>query len=218
MVGMLDFARDAEGCRHPPFGSVASATARTEPVGTVASYSDGQRIYSDGQRASRIYEVERGAVRVCHTLADGRRQILAFHLPGEWFGFEANNVHRFSAEAIGNTSLRGANLPGGADFPWSLFSPVLRNLALAEQHQLVIGRSCACERVGAFLIEMAERQGRPASLTLMMSRTDIADYLGLTNETVSRSFSKLRARGIVRLHGISGVEIAKWNALMELCA
>lgn len=218
MAGMLDFAREAGGCRHGPLGLAAPAVATTEPAGIVASFTDGQRIYSDGQRASRIYEVEHGAVRVCHTLADGRRQILAFHLPGEWFGFEANSVHRFSAEAIGNTSIRGTRLTGGGDPPSSLFSPLLHNLVLAEQHQLVIARSCACERVAAFLIEMAERQGRPASLTLMMSRTDIADYLGLTNETVSRSFSKLKARGIVRLHGISGVEIAKWSTLMELCA
>jgi CRP/FNR family nitrogen fixation transcriptional regulator len=217
MDGIHEIASAAENRRPRHFGSAVPAGARAKPVDTIANFNEGQAIYSDGQPAGRIYEVERGAVRVYRTLADGRRQILAFHFSGDWFGFASDGVHHFSATAIGDAFIRSTSLAGACEFPGSLFPPMLCNLALSEQHQLVIGRTSACERVAAFLMEMAERQGRLNPLTLVMSRTDIADYLGLTNETVSRCISKLRARGIVRLRGANAIELVKWNALKDLC-
>ncbi|MDI7864468.1 helix-turn-helix domain-containing protein [Rhizobiaceae bacterium n13] len=191
----------------------ASLASRSRPT---SSYANGQEIYAEGQRATRIYRVEFGAVRVCHSLADGRRQILSFHLPGEWFGFGANSVHRFSAEAIGYTGIQSLGLTATMDLSSSLMPAVLQCLARAQDHQLLITRQCATERTAAFLSEMAERQGDRNLVQLPMARADIADYLGLTTESVSRSFTRLKDKGVIRFHGQRSIEIARWDMLQLL--
>jgi CRP/FNR family nitrogen fixation transcriptional regulator len=92
----------------------------------------------------------------------------------------------------------------------------LRTLSRAQRHLLVVGRQNAIERVAAFLLDMAERQGGLDRIDLPMSRGDIADYLGLTVETVSRIFTKLRAKGIIRLDGAREIEIVRWQALVDM--
>ncbi|TIP02293.1 MAG: transcriptional regulator, partial [Mesorhizobium sp.] len=119
-------------------------------------------------------------------LADGRRQISAFHLAGETFGFEAGSTHRFFAEAINGTGVRVFRTPAGTDTSRQLLPLALKSLTRAQEHLLVLGRQNAIERVAAFLVEMSERQGELTQVELPMSRIDIGDYLGLTIETVSR--------------------------------
>jgi CRP/FNR family nitrogen fixation transcriptional regulator len=179
-------------------------------------YPAGAEIYADGGRAEAIYQVEYGAIRVYRLLADGRRQISAFHLAGEIFGFEADNAHHFFAEAITSTSLRRFRLSPGADISRDLLPLALRSLMRAQDHLLVLGRHTAIERVAAFLIDMAERQGASGHVDLPMSRMDIGDYLGLTIETVSRVFSRLKERKIIRLTNSRSVEILKWDALHQM--
>lgn len=179
-------------------------------------YLAGAEIYADGERAEAIYQVEFGAIRIYRLLADGRRQISAFHLPGEIFGFEADHAHHFFAEAIVSTSLRRFRIAPGADISRDLLPLALRSLMRAQDHLLVLGRNTAIERVAAFLIDMAERQGGSGHVDLPMSRMDIGDYLGLTIETVSRVFSRLKERKIIKLTNSRSVEILKWDALRQM--
>jgi CRP/FNR family nitrogen fixation transcriptional regulator len=179
-------------------------------------FAPGQEIYAQGEKAGSIYQVEFGAVRVYRLLADGRRQISAFYLPGEVFGLEADASHHFFAEAIIGTSIRMFSILGSADISQKLLTLTLRSLTRAQEHLLVLGRQTAAERVAAFLLDLAERQGGIEQVDLPMSRMDIGDYLGLTIETVSRVFTRLKEKGIIGLPTLRSAEIKKWKALQAM--
>ena len=179
----------------------------------ISVYPAGSEIYAQGEKAGNLYQVEFGCVRVYRMLADGRRQISAFHLSGETFGFEAHPLHHFFAEAIGAVGVRTLLPTQGVDMSSRILPLALQGLVRAQEHLLVLGRQSAVERVAAFLLDMAERQGGLDRLELPMSRTDIADYLGLTIETVSRVFSKLKENGAIRLISLRSIEIRKWQVL-----
>jgi len=179
-------------------------------------YPSGTEIYAQGGKAGNLYQVEFGCVRVYRMLADGRRQISAFHLSGEIFGFEAHSVHHFFAEAIGAVGVRILMPVQGVDMSPQILPLALQGLVRAQEHLLVLGRQSAVERVAAFLLDMAERQGGLVRIELPMSRTDIADYLGLTIETVSRVFSRLKEKGAIRLISLRSIEIRKWQALQGM--
>ncbi|MCA1409208.1 helix-turn-helix domain-containing protein [Ensifer sp. IC3342] len=183
----------------------------------IISFIDGQSIYSPGQRAGQAYRVEFGAVRVYRVLANGRRQILAFHFGGNWFGLQNEDRHRSTAEAIGATGVKSVSLQEDPHIWQGLLPAVLENFLSAQEHQLVIGRQSAVERVAGFLLEMSDRSGHSHRFELFMPRVDIADYLGLTIETVSRSLTKLKKKGIIKLHGARGIEIVAYGVLQKLC-
>lgn len=182
-----------------------------------AFHPAGSEIFSQGSEASCFYVVKFGCVRVYRLLADGRRQISAFHLPGEAFGFEADKRHHFFADAVGATSTVSMRISASPELSGAFLSLALRGLVRAQEHLLVLGRQNAPERVAAFLLDMFERQGGLERFDLPMSRADIADYLGLSLETVSRVFTKLRGEGIIRLVSLRTVEILKMGALAEMC-
>jgi CRP/FNR family transcriptional regulator, nitrogen fixation regulation protein len=171
-------------------------------------------IFGEEELAEYVYQIIDGAARTYKLLPDGRRQINSFHLPGDLFGLENGATHRFTAEAVVETNVRitrrrslldtAANCKAGAT---NLLSLVTRNLQHAENHMLLLGRKTALEKVAAFLLEMDERQARPNVMLLPMTRRDIADYLGLTIETVSRALSTLRAENILRFEGQTQREV-----------
>ncbi|MBB4371665.1 CRP/FNR family nitrogen fixation transcriptional regulator [Bradyrhizobium sp. cir1] len=171
-------------------------------------YRRGSEIFGEGEEPEYVYQIISGAVRTYKLLPDGRRQINAFHLPGDMFGFENETTHRFTAEAIVETNVhlmrRTSILEtvryGGAGTK-DLIRFVTQNLQHAESHMLLLGRKTSLERVTAFLLEMDERLQRPDVMILPMNRRDIADYLGLTLETVSRALSILRDEGLLRFDG-----------------
>jgi len=179
-------------------------------------YPSGTEIYSQGEKAGNLFQVQFGCVRVYRLMADGRRQISAFHMSGDVFGFEAEATHQFFAEAIGGTGVRKILLtPEIAASP--MFLPLaLQTMSRAQQHLLVLGRQNAAERVAAFLVDMAERQGGLDHLDLPMPRGDIGDYLGLTIETVSRIFTKFRQMGFIQLEGSREVEILNRQSLQGM--
>jgi CRP/FNR family nitrogen fixation transcriptional regulator len=194
----------------PPFG---------RSVQPPTFYPAGTEIYGQGETCGSLYKVEFGAVRIYRLLSDGRRQISAFHLSGEVFGFEADTIHHFFAEAICGTGIRTLRMTSSqGDRAIELLPMALRGLVRAQEHLLVLGRQNAIERIAAFLVEMCERQGGLRQVDLPMSRTDIGDYLGLTIETVSRVFSKLRQNGIVRLPSLRSVEIVNGQTLRDMAA
>ncbi|MBP2234915.1 CRP/FNR family nitrogen fixation transcriptional regulator [Sinorhizobium kostiense] len=193
------------------------AKAQVSGPHLVATYKAGREIYAEGDLNDKCYQVSTGAVRVYRLLSDGRRQVVSFHLPGEMFGFEAGTDHSFFAEAITDTTLAVFGRRHMQERSRDLLALALAGMARAQQHLLVIGRQCAVERIAAFLVDLCERQGGGRLLRLPMSRQDIADYLGLTIETVSRVMTKLKARSVIALRDARTVDIMRLDALRSLC-
>jgi len=172
------------------------------------SYRKGTEIYGEKEPADYVYQVKTGAARSYKLLSDGRRQIGAFHLVGDIFGLENSSEHRFTAEAIVDSTVRlikrrSLELVAESDamVARNLLSMTTNNLQHAEDHMLLLGRKTSLERVAAFLIEMDRRLTAAGVLALPMCRRDIADYLGLTLETVSRALSRLHELGILGFIG-----------------
>lgn len=172
------------------------------------SYKKGTEIFGEKEPADYVYQVTTGAVRSYKLLSDGRRQIGAFHLTGDIFGLEIGTDHRFTAEAIVDTTVRlmkrrSLELVAESDVmvARNLLSMTTKNLRHAEDHMLLLGRKTSLERVAAFLTEMDRRSTAAGVLALPMCRRDIADYLGLTLETVSRALSRLHDLGVISFIG-----------------
>ncbi|HTZ03581.1 MAG TPA: helix-turn-helix domain-containing protein [Xanthobacteraceae bacterium] len=166
-------------------------------MGAQMSYSRNSEIFGENEPAEYLYKVVSGSVRTYKILSDGRRQIGGFYLPGDIFGLEFADQHALSAEAITDVKVlvvkRSAiNSLAGRDATVSqqLFTLTGRELHRAQDHILLLIKS-AQERVASFLLEMSERGRGGNAIELPMSRQDIADYLGLTIETVSRTLSLL---------------------------
>src|SRR5262245_35888814 len=168
-----------------------------EMMGAAMSFSRNEEIYGEGEPAEYLYKVISGTVRTYKVLADGRRQIGSFYLPGDIFGLEAGDEHTFSAEAINESRvlvIKRSALVALAERDnnvarqlWDLTGNELRRV---HDHILLLDKT-AQERVAGFLLEMAERSASGNAVELPMSRQDIADYLGLTIETVSRTLTSL---------------------------
>lgn len=176
------------------------------------TYKKGTEIYGEKEPAEYVYQVK-GAVRTYKLLSDGRRQIGAFHLVGDIFGLVDASTHRFTAEAIVKTTLRlikRRTLDTVADTDTvvtrELLSMAMLNLKHVEDHMLLLGRKDSVERVAAFLVEMDEREASQV-MALPMTRRDIADYLGLSLETVSRALSRMRHAGLLNFVGSTQREI-----------
>jgi CRP/FNR family nitrogen fixation transcriptional regulator len=182
--------------------------------GMPMTYPRGAEIYGEGEAFGHIYQVVSGVVRSVKLLPDGRRQISGFYLPGDIFGFEAGDVHHFSAEAVVQTKIIAfrwqsliATGTRSIGFFHELLNVAMKDLRHTQAQLLVVGRKSALERVAAFLLEMSERSASPNFVELPMPRHDIADYLGLTLETVSRMFAELKELGAIALDGARRVHL-----------
>ncbi len=181
-------------------------------------YKKGTEIFGEAEPADYLCQVIEGAVRSHKLLSDGRRQIGAFHLAGDIFGLENGEFHRFTAEAIIDTTvhlMKRQSLERVASADVAIVRNMLRmttdNLQHAENHMLLLGRKTSLERVAAFLLEMDRRLTAAGIMALPMNRRDIADYLGLTLETVSRALSALRKEGLIKFLGQTQREIVVIN-------
>ena len=180
------------------------AVPRTRVAFSEFRYRKDREIFGENEPADYVYQVTTGAVRSYKLLSDGRRQIGAFHLVGDVFGLENAAVHRFTAEAIIDTRVclvkrESMELIAENDVlvVRDLLNVTTSNLQHAEDHMLLLGRKTALERVAAFLLEMDRRLTQAGFFALPMSRRDIADYLGLTVETVCRELHHLHDQGIL---------------------
>ena len=194
-----------------------------ELVGSRMTYVQDEEIYGDGEEAEFVYKVVAGAVRTYKLLSDGRRQIGAFHLRGDIFGFESNSTHRLSAEAISDTTVLVFSRRAleclaarSIEVARALWALTARSLDHAEDHMLLLGRKTAAERVAAFLLEMDDRMQPTGAIRLPMTRRDIGDYLGLTLETVSRALSHLKAEGTVELPTARHITVQRHSKLRTL--
>lgn len=186
--------------------------------GAVTFYPAEATIYAQGDSAGPLYMVEFGTVRICRVTADGRRQITSFCLAGDVFGLEEGDEHEFSAESVDGTGIRVLRPANAAGFAQGVLSLALRRFAQVQKHILLLGRLGANEKMARFLVDLMERQGGDVIVNLPMQRSDIADYLGITFETVSRVLRVLKDRGIIRLNTISQIEILDEDGLIDMAA
>lgn len=185
-------------------------TSALERLGTKLHFGRGQTIFNEGDPALFLYRIASGAVRLCKHTAGGRRQIADFALAGEFFGFVRVSEHMLTAEAITNVTLLSYPLQQverlGEEIPAirrRLLGFLSERLLGMQDHLVMLGRQTAMERVASFLLVLLERRGeaRRTAIEIPMSRLDIADYLGLTLETVSRTLAELKHACIIDLDG-----------------
>jgi CRP/FNR family transcriptional regulator, nitrogen fixation regulation protein len=209
-----------------PISEGRSPQETMESFATVVRYRRGQEIYRPEERADHWYRIVSGVARKCALLADGRRRIVDFLLPGDFFGLTARDVRSFAVEAILDGTVVACYprrpLERLADSDPQLGRRV-RELALEASSRLlaqilILGRTTALGKVSSFILEMAQRSsdGEAAEAVMLpMSRYDIADYLALSAETVSRSLTSLKRRAAIRLIGSHRVRIVDREALQD---
>jgi CRP/FNR family nitrogen fixation transcriptional regulator len=201
---------------HNLFGSL-------ELMGAPMTFAKGVEIYGENEPADYVYKLVRGCVRTYKVLSDGRRQIGSFYLPGDIFGLEAGEDHSLSAEAITEATIlvirRSAVLSAAArdaEVARRLWTFTADELGRARAHVMLLVKS-AQERVASFLLEMADRLAEN-TVELPMSRQDIADYLGLTIETVSRTLTQLENAAAIELPSSRRILLRNRKALSHLNA
>ena len=202
-----------------------SLSAAMELMGACISYVRNFEIYGEGEPTEYLYKVVSGTVRSCKLLDDGRRQVTAFHMPGEIFGLEVGDTHSFSAEAIADSTIivvkRSAILRLAArdvEIAHQLWTLTARELQRVQDHMLILGCMGAKEKVAAFLLQFSKRCSDSNEIKLPMSRQDIADYLGLTMETVSRTMNQLEHDATITLPTSRRIVLRNRAALKRLNA
>lgn len=204
---MTAHARIAHPITAVPAGAVGAPDAFSAFPGAVSRHARNEGIFGEADPAEYIYRVRSGTVRLYRILADGRRMIGSFAFAGDSFGIEAGDEYTFSAEAVTDceivaTPRLAVFRRAETDHAFSrlLWQAAVSELAGARKHMLVLSCQSAVERVSSFLLDMARRNA-PGDrvVTLPMSRQDIADYLGLTIETVSRTITQLTERGAIEV-------------------
>ena len=172
-------------------------------IGIRKRYTSNMEIFGDGEPVEYFYEVVRGLVRSCKILGSGRRQITGFHMPGEVFGLELDDEHHFSAEAVSDAiilAVKRSAIMGlaGRDvyFARELWAVTARHHQRVQNHIVILGSMNARQRVAAFLLMVPCGSG-DHEIELSMSRRDIADYLGLTIETVSRTVMQFEKEAVI---------------------
>jgi CRP-like cAMP-binding protein len=197
-----------------------NALAALEWIETRRSFARDEEIYAEGDVADSWYRIVSGTVRIAKLLIDGRRHIAEFCFMGDCFGFDSDGIRAFSAEVVEHVillryPLRATERLIDEDprLARSLCHMTLRELAHARSRTVRLGRMTAPERVASFLLEMSERNDGPGVLNLPMSRVDIADYLGLTIETVCRTLTSFKRGGTIVIPNAHRVEFRDRRAL-----
>lgn len=191
-------------------------------------FAEKETIILQGDAADSVYNVTEGTVRLYKLLPDGRRQIVGFLLQGDFLGLALSDRYAFCADAVEPVAAcrfaRGAFVALTEEKPHllrRLHGAATHELALAQDHMVLLGRRTAEEKIAAFLVGLRDRRrrlgGGAVTIPLPMTRADIADYLGLTIETVSRTISKLaRAKAILVVPG--GVRLLDPDRVEALAA
>lgn len=224
--------RDCLHCsvRHLAVCSALSAdeVQALERVTVSMEVDSGATLARAGEDRLHVYTLTEGALRLVRTLADGRRLVTGFVLPGDYVGLSQSDTYRFDIEAIADSRVCRVGVPQMRElrlrYPHlerKLLQRACQELDAAQDAALALGRMQPPEKLADFLLRLADRQARfsgPSDrVTLAMGRSDIADHLGLTMETVSRTFTKLRQAGLIALPHLSTVEILD-RAGLELLA
>jgi CRP/FNR family nitrogen fixation transcriptional regulator len=184
---------------------VPSPAEQFDLIGTEVAFPRKRQLYIEGESSTYLYKIVSGVARSYRMTAEGRRQIVAFHVPGDLFGFEVGDTHTLSAEAITDVRVRlfkPASLLNIAnrddDVAHQLWLNIGREIRRNQEHILQLGIA-APARVASFLLEMARRMPSADAVALSISRLDIADYLDIRIETVSRTLTRLARSGAIAL-------------------
>jgi CRP/FNR family nitrogen fixation transcriptional regulator len=223
------FLRSVPPRRSAPPSNVLDGASEREPLaqrmhlmGGTMSYPRNAEIFGETEPAEYLYKVISGSVRTYKILSDGRRQVGGFYIPGDIFGLEFSDEHTLSAEAITDAKVlvikRSAlDTLAGHDsaIARQLFALTGRELSRVQNRILLLMKS-AQERVASFLLEMAERVPAGNAIELPMSRQDIADYLGLTIETVSRTLTSLESSAAIEVPSSRRIVLRNRSALSRM--
>ena len=203
----------------PAVGSSARNTGSVlnealSKLGSVVGFDRNAEVFADEEPADYVYQVVSGTVRTCKFLEDGRRQVGAFHYPGDLFGLEPFGTYSVSAETVTPCQVRvvkRASLTAvaahDAALANALWMVATRELQRVNEHMVLLGRKCATERLLDFLNNTASRLNTPDLVDIPMSRQDIADHIGLTIETVSRTMTRLQETGSIALDGSRRIHV-----------
>jgi len=186
----------------------------------------GSCLYFEGDPVERLYQVKKGVLRLTRLLEDGRRQVIAFGYPTDIVGFPSDGVHHTDCDVLVDACLqpyRRSTLEDGGGDPQlhrDLLQAALREISAMQDHFMMLGRKSALEKVASFLCVLTDRVGQNLGeykqVDLPMSRGDIADFLGLTTETVSRTLTQLRKNKIIAIDNIHTIIILRPTALLGL--
>lgn len=208
---------------HVPSASMSGVDDLMSRIGVRMAFAKDEEIYGQGEDADLIYRVVSGTVRTSRFMPDGRRPVGEFYSAGDLFGLETGDQHDMAAEALSDCVIlvvsRQAMHATGAtqELTALIWQATVRELESARQHLTLLVRKTACERVASFLLGLADRQESPL-VELAMGRQDMADYLGLTIETVSRMVTQLQAAKVVEFQGCRQFRIRDREALEDMAA
>lgn len=213
---------------HIPTAAVPPAILRAkgfEPVRT-RSLNAGQNLFREGDEVRHVYEVTSGVLRLIKVLEDGRRQVIAFGYPGDIVGFPQDGVYHTECDAISAAEVVAHSiydLENGDRNPklhGRLVKSALKEISAMQDHFMMLGRKSATEKTASFLSVLIERTGRPLGAYIHfefpMNRADIADFLGLTVETVSRTITTLRKSSLIALENSKSVIVLDHDALLGM--
>ena len=201
--------------------------ARLDALAESVHFKPGEALTREGDPATLLFNLTAGSARVFKLMPDGRRQIVGFLFAGDFLGLATGETYAFSAEAIEPTTACRFNraayqnlIDDSPALGAALLERARHELAAAQNQMLLLGRKTAVERLASFLSDLAARDRRAGGpgrvIQLPMTRAEIADYLGLTTETVSRVTSRLKTRGVIRLLSLHSLSIEKPAELAEL--
>jgi len=191
-----------------------------------ASLKAGDTLFYEGDPVDWLYQVKSGVLRLTRVLEDGRQQVIAFGFPGDIVGFPSDGLHHTDCDALVDTRLqpyRRSALDSGERNPELhsvLLNAALHEISAMQDHFMMLGRKSAAEKVASFLCVLTNRIGKHVDgyqqVRLPMSRSDIADFLGLTTETVCRTFTQLRKSKIIEIENIYTITVVRPDALLGL--
>lgn len=220
--------------RAVPRGFFASLANESENLGALAlpgavsKKPPGETLFREGDAADGVYEVISGMLRICKLLPDGRRQITGFVPAERLIGISLGGAYSYTAEAITEVMVRFYRRSAldrlmleRPQLTRHLLGAAAQELHMAHELMLMLGCKDALEKVASFLLLMADQQGGEVDATeihLPMDRHDIADYVGLTVETVSRTFTRLKRSKVIALRTANCVEIHDWDRLDEMAS
>lgn len=169
----------------------------------------GRHLFHEGDEAAHVYEVESGMLRLARVMENGRRQIVAFALPGDVVGFPEGTLHHTDCDAITDCVVLAHRRSAldrcnpNPELHRRLTRAALHEICAMQDHFMMLSSKSAAEKIAAFVLTLAERIGEPGAdgihVDIPMRRVDIADFLGLTTETVCRTFTLFRKAGLITL-------------------
>jgi CRP/FNR family transcriptional regulator len=200
--------------------------SRLSKIARCETFGGSEALFHEGDKAGTVYNVTDGAIRLSTMLKNGRRQVVGFMFTGDFIGFPDGDAYPWTGEAVRGAKVcrfsRADLARVVADFPQvehRLLEMATADLSSAQEHILMLGQSSAAEKVSAFLLMVSRKSARRGGIAnpvhLPMTREDIADYLGLAFETVSRCFTRLESSGLITVESTRVIRINDFDALAD---